>query len=207
MSSRRGLASEADPNVLDDLRAQILALSERSESIGSLENQLRQLEARIADIPADGKLQDEVRLIAESVVGERAALAGEAVVRSRLDAELADVRSRLDELAVLPHEDAELRERLDGMVARFAGVEAAVESLADFESGVREGIDSAVAKETGPLSERLHSAEARLGGLADLEARLLELARGARAAAGRGAGRCRTGRGSLATRRACGYPV
>ena len=111
---------EADSTALADLRAQIRALAERGESIDSLESQLRELEARIAEIPVDGKLQDEVRLIAEGVVGERAALAGEDVVRSRLDAELADVRSRLDELAVLPHEDAALRERVDEMVSRFA---------------------------------------------------------------------------------------
>ena len=91
-------------------------------------------------------------------------------------AELGAVRSRLDALAITPYDDAELQARVDEMVARFAGVEAAVESLADFESGVRTGIDRAVANGTNPLIARLDSAESKLGALAELEARIAGLA-------------------------------
>ena len=93
---------------------------------------------------------------------------GEVVAGELAEASVADSTS----LRCVPHEDAVLRDRVDAMAARFAGVEAAVEALADLESGVRAGIDRAVAKGTDPLVERLDSAESRLGVVADLEGRL-----------------------------------
>ena len=165
-----------DPEALEALRAQVAALVERGDSIGALEARIGELENWIIELPPAVELRDEMLRIAEGGAAEREALAEALATRSQWDGELAGLRLRIDELSALPHEDAVLRDRVDAMAARFAGVEAAVEGLADLESGVRAGIDRAVAKGTDPLVERLDSAESRLGVVADLEGRVSALA-------------------------------
>ena len=130
-------------------------LFERLHSAEARLGGLAELEGRLLELGAELERQPD---------GERVA------------SELGEIRARLDELAVAPHDDAEMQARVEEMSARFAGVEAAVESLAAFESGVRTGIDRAVANGTDPLIARLDSAESRLGALADLEARIAGLA-------------------------------
>jgi hypothetical protein len=188
-------------DVVADLRRELAALAvkdgtqEQSGGVALLAARVDQIAARLEDVSSvpsleivprvdelSSRLDDVAAAIPTSEVDglgarieslEKKGLEGTGALQ-RLAVELEQLGARTAHITL--SEDSGLRERVDGVFARLAGIEAAVESVAGLESSVREGVERAVADGTRPLVERLDTAESRLGVMVELEGRLSALA-------------------------------
>ena len=174
---------EPDTAPLDEIRSRLDELGaavQRNTQVDALEARIGELERGLATAATADELGEELRRVSESAAAERESLAH--ALHARVEEALGNVpraedlqglRSRLEELAARPSEDAGLRSRVDELFGRLEGlasVEAAVAGLHDSLAGV----EAARVGDALATGERLKALEAAIASLGGLEDRLRE---------------------------------
>jgi len=170
-----------DPAAVDELRARVgeatdlIAAAADAESV---EQRLAGLEQRLAESTPVTELRAELGRIAESTAGERASL--EQTLHARVEelaaatpstGEVAELRTRLEELAARPAVDDGLRARVEDLSARLEQALAVAGSHEELRRAVAE-LRATHADAANAVPERLASVESALAALEGVEWRL-----------------------------------
>ena len=176
---------EREPGMapLNEIRARLEELAaavERDESVSALEARMGELEHQLAAAAPAAELREEMRRVAESTIVERESLTQALFARVEeftatvpREDELAELRSRLDELATRPTEDSALEARVDEVSTRLDRLAALEEAIADLRESF-DGLDTVRTGDAVATGARLAGLEAAVDALAGLETRVRE---------------------------------
>lgn len=130
----------------EDIDARISALTTQQDAIAPLESRVCELEARLGTIGSTADLRDEIRQVVESTAAERASL--EEALMARVEEiasseaprqELAELRARVDQVALMPSEDDAVRQRVEALASRLdalGGLETSIDDVRELILGV-----------------------------------------------------------------------